>query len=98
MDDTTDVHILHDHVTDIVEIQRNLDAAASMLQFVAAVWLEEESQRKRARALVQWKTVRFFVKTHPYAWHWYEHICIKLCAPGGAWAERDRSAFQVDFN
>lgn len=93
-----DAHIPHHVTDDIVAIQRNLDAAASMLQFVAAMWLEEESQRTRARALVHWKTMRFSVKTHPYAWHWYEHICTQLCAPGGMWAERDRAAFQVDFN
>jgi hypothetical protein len=68
--------------------------AAGMLDILATIWLHE---RRRARALHHWATVRLYVRMHPYALHWYEYACKQLCAPGGAWATRDRAAFEADF-
>jgi hypothetical protein len=56
--------------------------------------------RIKERSRRHWKTVREFVHTYivrPYALFWYEYVGIKLCAPGGAWANNDRSAYHNDF-
>ncbi len=69
-------------------------AAAGMFDILAFMWRYE---RGRERALRHWATARLFVRMYPYALHWYEYTCKQLCAPGGAWETRDRSAFEADF-
>lgn len=69
-------------------------AAAGMFDILAFMWRYE---RGREHALRHWATVRLFVRIYPYALHWYEYTCKQLCAPGGAWEKRDRSAFEADF-
>ena len=32
------------------------------------------------------------------AFFWHAHVGEQLCAPGAKWAERDRAAFERDFN
>ena len=56
---------------------------------------------KRRRARLHWATARAFVQVYlvrPYAFFWYEYTGKQLCAPGGRWAKRDRTAFEADFN
>ena len=52
---------------------------------------------EKARARRNWAKVRAVVHVYPYAMFWYAHACAQLCAPGGAWAERDRAAFDEEF-
>ena len=63
---------------------------------LAWVWLDEHVPRVRARR--NWATARAFVRVYPYALFWHMSMCKQLCAPGGKWAERDRAAFEADFN
>jgi hypothetical protein len=56
---------------------------------------------KRRRARLHWATARAFVHVYlvrPYAFFWYEYAGKQLCAPGGRWAKRDRTAFEAEFN
>ncbi len=52
---------------------------------------------REARARRHWAKVRALVHVYPYAFFWYAHSCTQLCATGGAWAERDRAAFEDEF-
>jgi len=55
---------------------------------------------KLMRARLHWATARAFVQVslvRPYALFWYEDVVVKLCAPGGVWAERERAAFEAEF-
>jgi len=51
---------------------------------------------KRKRARLHWATARVY-RVRWYARCWYEDVLVKLCAPGGKWAEQDRAAFEVEF-
>lgn len=56
----------------------------------------------RLNALYHWARARAFVKNEyllirPYARFWYEYACKQLCAQGGKWAERDRTAYEDEF-
>ena len=56
---------------------------------------------KKKLVRFHWETARAFVHVYvvrPYALFWYEYTGKQLCAPGGKWAERDRAAFEADFN
>ncbi len=35
---------------------------------------------------------------YTYATFWYKHVGKQLCAPGCKWANRDRAAFEDEFN
>ena len=63
----------------------------------------EASERLTSlKPLYNWTKVRAHVQdvylVRPYAFFWYEHACEKMCAPGGQWANRDRAAFETEFN
>ena len=54
----------------------------------------------RTKMRHHWATARAFVKVYlvrPYALFWYEYVGKPLCAPGGKWSVRDRTAFVDDF-
>ena len=51
---------------------------------------------KRKRAQLHWVTARVY-RARWYVRFWYEFVVERLCAPGGAWAERDRAAFEDEF-
>ena len=50
-----------------------------------------------AYARYNWAKVRDFVQTRSHALFWYTCVGKRLCAPGGAWAARDRAAFEEEF-
>ena len=52
---------------------------------------------EQARARHHWAIARAFCNMHACAHFWYAHTCKQLCAPGCKWAERDRGAFEADF-
>ena len=65
------------------------------------VWVRDKAIRtlralKRKRARLHWATARVY-RVRRYGRFWYEDVVVKLCAPGGVWAERDRAAFEAEF-
>jgi hypothetical protein len=44
-----------------------------------------------------WGRVRAFVRMRRVAFFWYSLTAERHCAPSGAWAERDREAYEADF-
>jgi len=53
----------------------------------------------RTRVRLHWaKARREVLLVRPYAFFWYEYAGKQLCAPGGRWAKRDRTAFEAEFN
>ena len=65
------------------------------------VWVRDKAIRtlralKRKRARLHWAMARVY-RVRRYGRFWYEDVVVKLCAPGGVWAERDRAAFEAEF-
>jgi HEAT repeat protein len=52
---------------------------------------------KRKLAQMHWATMRVY-RVSWYGDFWYTEALKSLCAPGGKWAERDRVAFEAEFN
>ena len=60
--------------------------------------LFENKISAHVRARRNWATLRSCVKAYMCAMWLYTYAGIKLCAPGGDWAERDRRDFEDDFS
>ena len=70
-------------------------AAEFLLHFINNGYGQAVTQ---ARVRHRWAMVRALVHISPYAIFWHMHVGEQLCAPGGKWAECDRTAFEEDFS
>jgi len=77
----------------IIAVTNMLTDAAYPIRAAATVTL---INLKRKRVRLHWATARVY-RVRWYGRFWYEDVLVKLCAPGGKWAERDRAAFEAEF-
>ena len=92
----------------MVQPNVHADAMAAVAELLSQDWTDidqlailacasMDAHGKRARARRHWAKARAFVHIYPYALFWHTSMCEQFCAPGGKWAERDRTAFEADF-